>query len=69
LNIFYSRRQELSVYEGCLVWRIRVVVSEPGQSAVLLELHEGHPGITKMKLLARMYVWWSGLDKDIEQSV
>ena len=29
-------------------------------------LHEGHPGISKMKALARSYVRWPKIDSDIE---
>ncbi|XP_039757341.1 uncharacterized protein K02A2.6-like [Pararge aegeria] len=34
---------------------------------VLKEIHDGHPGIVKMKQIARNYVYWDGLDADIER--
>ena len=34
---------------------------------MLQSLHENHPGISRMKSIARSYVWWYGLDKAIEQ--
>ena len=36
---------------------------------MLNELHEAHPGITRMKRLARMFVWWPKLDNAIEDKV
>ena len=32
-------------------------------------LHDGHPGITKMKQLARSIVWWPRIDAHIETKV
>ncbi len=66
---YSSRRLELSCFEGCVLWGSRVVVPPPGRQAVLQELHEGHPGINRMKALSRMYVWWPGISSDIEKSV
>ena len=66
LKQYKSRETELSTENGCLMWGIRVVVPQVLHSQVLKTLHANHPGITRMKAIARSYFWWCGLDKAIE---
>ena len=37
------------------------------RQTILTELHEGHPGITRMKSIARSHVWWPKIDQEIEK--
>ena len=69
LTPYWSRRWELTVHEGCILWGGRVVVPVKGREYVLSELHGGHPGMTRMKALARGLVWWPGIDGEIEAVV
>ncbi|XP_058032676.1 uncharacterized protein K02A2.6-like [Ahaetulla prasina] len=66
---YVKKRGELSVLGGCLLWGDRVVVPEKLREKVLELLHEGHPGIVRMKGLARSYVWWPLMDMEISDRV
>ena len=43
-----------------------MIIPRKNRRRVLDLLHETHPGITKM---AQGYVWWPGMDGDIEHAM
>ena len=69
LKPYQQRKDQLSVHNGCILLGSRVVVPVAGQTKVMEELYQGHPGITRMKGLARSFVWWPGTDRQLEEKV
>ena len=68
LKPYKTRANEIGIESGCLMWGIRVIIPQSLQPKILENLHENHPGMTRMKAIAKSYVWWSGLDKHIEEN-
>ena len=67
LRPFYSVAGELSTQDGLLMRGSRIVIPTVMRKEVLVQLHAGHQGISKCRLLAS--VWWPGMSSDIEKMV
>ena len=43
-----------------------MLIPVEGRRNINKQLHEMHSGVNKMKSLACSFVWWPGLDSDVE---
>ncbi|PIO77100.1 integrase core domain protein [Teladorsagia circumcincta] len=62
-------RSDLSTQQGCLLFGSRIIIPPALQPTVMRALHEGHPGINRMKALARSHVFWTKINDDLEKLV
>ncbi len=66
LKPYSNCKGELSSINGCLLYGYGVVVPPHGQRQIMSELHQGHLGLPAF---SRMYIWWPGMDDDIQELV
>ena len=66
LKPYKARQNKIGMEDKCLMWGVRVIIPQSLQPKLLETLHDNHPGITRMKAVARSYFWWSGIDKAIK---
>ena len=69
LKSYYTLRDELTVEDGCTLWGQRVVIPQQHRQSIVDEVHVGHPGVCRMKAIARSIMWWSKMDVDLEAKV
>ena len=69
MSAYSNKQDELSIEQGCVLWGTHVIILSRRRECVLELLHESHPGVVKMKSIARREYWWPKLDSDIESYV
>ena len=64
LKPYVTRKNDLSIQDDVLLWGNRVIIPPPERQILLEKLHQTHPGIVRMKSLARTIIWWPKMDAD-----
>ncbi|XP_062704096.1 uncharacterized protein K02A2.6-like [Aedes albopictus] len=62
---FHACQESLNTVGGCIMFGERLLIPEKHRNRCLLQLHQGHPGIQRMKAIARSFVYWPSLDEEI----
>ncbi|XP_039297391.1 uncharacterized protein K02A2.6-like [Nilaparvata lugens] len=57
--------EEYTIQDGCIFRGNRIYIPSTLCKLILHELHDGHLGTQKMKSVARSYVYWDNIDRDI----
>ena len=69
IHTFWNDREDLSMENGLITKRGRLVMPSTLRRKVLEQIHEGHLGIEKCMLKARDSVFWPGISNEIRETV
>ena len=65
--IFKAIGQTQAELHSLKVETLDACIRDPFQSHILQQLHDCDLGISRMKSLSRMFVWWLGFDQEVEE--
>ena len=64
---YHKYRDHLSIVDGVLCFKTRVVIPTELRQHVLQTLHSAHQGVTGMTNRAEQAVFWPGINTDIQK--
>ena len=62
---FYQYRDNLSTYDGVILYKDRLVIPPALRKTVLTSLHAAHQGVTQMCARAESSIFWPGMTPEI----
>uniref|UniRef100_A0A914HLE0 RNA-directed DNA polymerase n=1 Tax=Globodera rostochiensis TaxID=31243 RepID=A0A914HLE0_GLORO len=62
LAAYFVHRAKITEVQGCLLFGDRVIIPTALRQRILTSLHFAHPGVVRMKSLARQFVYWPRID-------
>ena len=65
---YWRFRDDLSVVDGVLMYKLRAVIPPKLREEVLKNLHSAHQGVSQMSNRASECVFWPGITSDIESA-
>lgn len=66
---YFQYRNEIKIHENCLFRGEQIVIPKNLRQRIINDLHTGHPGVCRMKLLAADKCFWPNISHDIENVV
>ena len=69
VGVCRDMRHEVTTNSGLQLKDPSIVIPASLRKSFLTDLHEGHPGITKTPWTTCILIYWSGMDKDIEDYI
>lgn len=66
---YYQCRNDLKIAHNCLFRGEQIIIPTNLRPQIITELHKGHPGVCRMKLLAADKVYWPNITQNIEETV
>ena len=69
LQPYWTFREEPTVEDGLVLKGARIVIPNKKQEAILKLIHKGHLGLNICKLCAKEFVYWPGLNSQLEKPV